>query len=139
MARSSSTSKAASWTESIRKYRRSGLTQGRSCQEHGISYHSLRGWLRRLRTEVTADSPRRRKPNGASPKPREPEAPRFLPVRVIEAGSRLRATAGRRRSGHGLAQGATSRKADDCQEGRLAPGLARVREASAADLTRRRR
>ena len=90
MAGSSSTSRAAYWTEIIRKYRRSGLTQGRFCQGHGVSYHSLRWWLRRLGTEVTADSPRRRKPKAASPKPREPEPHRFLPVRVIEAGADCR-------------------------------------------------
>lgn len=84
MARSPSTSKAAYWAEISRKYRRSGLTHGRFCQEHGVSYHSLRWWLRRLGEEVTAESPRRRSPESVSPKPREPEVPRFLPVRVIE-------------------------------------------------------
>src|SRR5438105_15268825 len=59
MARSSSTSKVAHWAEIIRKYRRSGLTQGRFCREHRVSYHSLRWWLRRLSEEVFANSPPR--------------------------------------------------------------------------------
>ena len=84
MARSSSTSKAAYWTEIIRKYRRSGLTQGRFSQEQGISYHSFRWWLRRLRADVRAVSPRRSEAKTVSPKLLEPEVPRFLPVRVIE-------------------------------------------------------
>ncbi|QDV34416.1 IS66 family insertion sequence element accessory protein TnpA [Tautonia plasticadhaerens] len=85
MAKSSSTSKADYWTGIIREYRRSGLTQGRFCQEHGVAYHSLRWWLGRLRAEGASVSPSRRKPRASAPKPREPGGPCFLPVRVIEA------------------------------------------------------
>ncbi len=42
MAGPSWTSKVAYWAEIIGKYRRGGLTQGRFCQEQGVSYHSLR-------------------------------------------------------------------------------------------------
>jgi transposase-like protein len=85
MAKSSSTSKVTYWTGIIREYRRSGLTQGRFCQEHGVAYHSLRWWLGRLREEGAADTPSRRKSRASRPKSREPEAPCFLPVRIIEA------------------------------------------------------
>src|SRR4051812_14088230 len=85
MAKPPSSSKTDHWAEIIREYRRSGLTQARFCREHGISYHSLRWWARRLDAGCSGDTPPRRKPVPASPRPPMPEAARFLPVRIIEA------------------------------------------------------
>lgn len=83
MANPPSPSKSDHWTEIVREYRRSGLTQVRFCREHDISYHSLRWWVRRLGGGRPDDTSPRRMPPAAL-KPPMPEATRFLPVRIIE-------------------------------------------------------
>ena len=72
----------------IRRYRRSGLTQPRFCRENGISFHSLRWWLHQPRAKRAMAALRDATARKARPEPQTPDQPqaaRFLPVRIVEA------------------------------------------------------
>jgi hypothetical protein len=87
MVKPSSPTKVAYWSDVILAYRRSGLTQGGFRRENGVSYHSLRWWLRGLGAETAAAAHRRPKPRAATRKTAERDPIGFLPVRVVGAGA----------------------------------------------------
>jgi hypothetical protein len=83
-----SSDKAAYWAGIIRRYRRSGLTQPQFCRENGVSFHSLRWWLHQPRAKRAMAALCNATDREAGPEPQTPDQPqaaRFLPVRIVEA------------------------------------------------------
>ena len=87
--------KAVEWAEILRRYCRSEPTQREFCERHGLSQHALHWWLYQPRAkgllQALEESPPRCKPRTAAPKRSMTEAPRFLPVRIVEAAADNRA------------------------------------------------
>lgn len=54
------------WTSLVADFRRSSLTQAEFARLHGLNLHTFRGWIYRL------------------PRHHEPDAPDFLPLRLVE-------------------------------------------------------
>ena len=71
------------WAAIFTDFRRSGLSQVQFCQLRGISLHSFRYWLYRLRPGLPPPRPRSiRRNNAPTHLPTRSETPAFLPVHV---------------------------------------------------------
>ena len=80
MARKLDSSKAAFWTERLKRFETSSLTVAGFCAQEGCSTAAFFRWRRRLRKPPTAKGNRRSGSGGSQPRPSPSE--RFRPLSI---------------------------------------------------------
>jgi transposase len=80
----------ARWSRLVSDWESTDLSQGEFARERGISVHSLRYWLYRLRSEAKAPVLSQPEKQNASAPPTSKEDLRLLPVRAVASAPKAR-------------------------------------------------